>query len=145
MREKLIVASLVLVALTGCKKQVPSDIVDKSMKSALRHAPVTAAAMCGGTGVKGMSVSSVLVTERGKEANTGTVHVKGTPLFGKDAAATCEGDLEYAYSYDSRKVSRNTTRTTWYLKHLKLKAVQTKGVTFKSVDEDVNDDDDDGK
>ena len=38
-------------------------------------------------------------------------------------------------------IRRNTT-TTWFLVHVKLVAVQTRGVTFKSIDEDANDDDD---
>ena len=129
------------LALFGCKKQVPTDIVQKSMSNALRHAPATAAAMCG-NGAKGLTNTRVTVTKRG-ENNTGTVHVKGTSMFGQ-GIKDCEGDVEYAYTYSQKSSGpsrRRNTTTTWYLDHLKLVAVQTPGVTLRGAADEKADDD----
>ena len=60
------------------------------------------------------------------------------------APSTCEGDVEFKYSYTSktRGYKRKTTTTTWYLEYVKLVAVQTPGVKGSSVDEDPDGDDD---
>ena len=133
------------LCMTGCKKTVPTDIVQKSLNNALRHAPVTASAMCG-VNAKGITGTVVTVKTRG-ENNTGVAHVKGSSLFATGGIKTCEGDLEFAYTYSSKTTgpSRNRrTMTTWYLDHMKLVAVQTPGVTLKGAgDEKVDDDDDD--
>jgi hypothetical protein len=140
MNKWVAVAILSSVGLFGCKKQVPTDIVQKSLTSSLRHAPQTASAMCGAT-TRGLASSTITVTKRG-EKNSGIAHVKGSPWPGQGVPSTCEGDVEFAYTYESKKIGRRT-RTTWFLEHLKLTAVQTKGVTFKPVEEKVADDDDD--
>ena len=135
------------LCMTGCKKTVPNDIVQKSLNNALRHAPVTASAMCG-VNAKGITGTVVTVKTRG-ENNTGVAHVKGSSLFATGGVKTCEGDIEFAYTYSSKTTgpSRNRrTMTTWYLDHMKLVAVQTPGVTLKGAgDEKVDDDDDDSK
>ena len=148
MNKALLLACVVAgFCVTGCKKQVPNDIVQKSLTNALRHAPVTATAMCG-VSAKGITGTVVTVKTRG-ENSTGVAHVKGSSLFSQGGIKTCEGDVEFAYSYTSKTTgpSRNRrTMTTWYLDHMKLVAVQTPGVTLKGgADESVADDDDDGK
>jgi len=139
-----VLAALSLFA-SGCKKQVPNDIIQKSITHVLRQDANIATAMCG-VQAKGITGPSVTVKTRGNNS-TGVAHVKGSSLFAQGGIKTCEGDLEFAYSYTARTTgpSRNRrTVTTWYLNHLKLVAVQTPGVTLKGpVDEDVNDDDDD--
>jgi hypothetical protein len=146
MRSVLIpsLAILASIGLVGCKKTVPNDIIQKSFTNALRHAPNTASAMCGAN-TRGFTSVRVTVTKKLPE-NKGSVHVKGTPWFGPGVPSECEGDIDYAYSYQSktRKVGRNTrTDTTWYLDQMTLTAVQTKGVTFKSVNEQANEDEED--
>lgn len=146
--RNVLVAAVVLSALSlaGCKKQVPTDIVQKSLRSALRtHAPLTTSAMCGVT-VKGLINANITQVQRKSDGVTGTAHVSGAPWTAPGAPATCEGDIEFKYSSTSKTTGtrkRKTTTTTWYLDHVKLVAVQTKGVAFKSVDEDADDDDDD--
>ncbi len=135
----------VAFVLGGCKKQVPNDIVQKSMTNALRHAPATAAAMCG-NGAKGLTNTRITVTKRG-ENNTGTVHVKGTSMFGQ-GIKDCEGDVEYLYTFTQKTTGpsrRRNTTTTWYLDHMKLVAVQTPGVTLRGAADEKADDDDDSK
>jgi len=133
------------MSMFGCKKQVPTDIVQKSLRSALRtHAPVTTSAMCG-VNVKGLVNANITSVTRKSDGSSGTAHISGAPWMAPGAPANCEGDVEFKYTY-SQKTSgsrkRKTTTTTWYLEHVKLTAVQTKGVAFKSVDEDASDDDD---
>lgn len=152
MRNGTLVTVLVgLLALTstGCKKQVPNDIVEKSLKNALRlHAPATTSAMCGLT-VKGLVSANVTKITKKPDGKTGTAHVSGSPWMTAGAPSTCEGDVEFEYSYTQKTTGpsrRRTTTTTWFLDRVKLIAVQTKGVTFKAVDEkSTDDDDDDGK
>ena len=135
---------LALVAVTftlaGCQRKVPDDIVKKSLEQALRRAPATATAMCGAN-VRGFSTSKIEVAERRKD-NTGVAHIKGKPWLAAGAPNDCEGDIEYAYSYKSRTIGKRTT-TTWTLERIKLTAVQTKGVSFKPVDEAPDDAEDD--
>lgn len=147
MRKGLVLAVMMgAMMLTGCKKQVPTDIVQKSLRNALRtHAPVTTSAMCGVT-VKGLINANITSVQRKPDGVTGTAHVSGAPWLAPGAPALCEGDVEFKYSSTSRTSGtrrRKTTTTTWYLDHIKLVAVQTKGVAFKTVDEDADDDDDD--
>lgn len=130
------------LSLMGCKKTVPNDIVQKSLKNALSRAPATGTNMCG-VPVKGLTNVTVNVTKRG-ENSTGVAHVKGMPLFAQGAAPTyCEGDVEFAYSYTARTTGyrRKNTTTTWYLDNLNLIAVQTKGVTLRPTSEKPDDDD----
>jgi hypothetical protein len=146
MRNGVILAVMMgALCLTGCKKQVPTDIVQKSLRNALRlHAPATTSALCG-TNVKGLVNANITNVQRGKDGTSGTAHVSGAPWTTPGAPANCEGDLEFKYSYTQKTTGprkRKTTTTTWYLDHLKLTAVQTKGVTFKPVDENASDDDD---
>jgi len=147
MRKGLVLAVMMgAMMLTGCKKQVPTDIVQKSLRNALRtHAPVTTSAMCGVT-VKGLINANITNVQRKPDGVTGTAHVSGAPWLAPGAPALCEGDVEFKYSSTSKTTGtrrRKTTTTTWYLDHIKLVAVQTRGVAFKSVDEDADDDDDD--
>ena len=150
MRKGMVLALIVgVMSLTGCKKQVPTDIVQKSLRNALRlHAPQTTSAMCG-VAVKGLVNANITNVQRGKDGSNGTAHVSGSPWATPGAPANCEGDVEFKYTYTQKTTGprkRKTTTTTWYLDHVKLTAVQTKGVTFKSVDENASDeDDDDGK
>ncbi|MBX3186366.1 MAG: hypothetical protein KF819_05090 [Labilithrix sp.] len=134
------------VTLSGCKKQVPTDIVQRSLRNALRtHAPLTTSAMCGVT-VKGLINANITNITRKPDGVTGTAHISGAPWLARGAPAVCEGDVEFKYSSTSRTSGtrkRKTTTTTWSLEHVKLIAVQTRGVAFKSVDEDADDDDDD--
>lgn len=150
MRKGMVFALIVgLMSLTGCKKQVPTDIVQKSLRNALRlHAPQTTSAMCG-LNVKGLVNANITNVQRGKDGSSGTAHVSGSPWATPGAPASCEGDVEFKYSFSQKTTGprkRRTTTTTWFLDHVKLTAVQTKGVVFKSVDENATDeDDDDGK
>ena len=141
----MFVMVLGLLTTAGCKKQVPTDIVQKSLRSALRvHAPNTTSAMCG-LQVKGLVNANITNVTRNKDGKTGKAHISGAPWMVAGAPANCEGDVEFQYSYTAKTTGpskRRTTTTTWYLDHLKLTAVQTKGVTFKPVDENSSDDDD---
>jgi len=148
-RKGMVLALMVSVmSLTGCKKQAPTDIVQKSLRNALRlHAPATTSAMCG-LNVKGLVNANITNVVRSKDGSSGTAHVGGAPWTAPGAPANCEGDVEFKYSYAQKTTGprkRKTTTTTWYLDHIKLTAVQTKGVTFKSVDENASDDDDEEK
>lgn len=143
MRNALALATLVTtLSLFGCKKQVPTDIVQKSLKNALRHAPATSSAMCGVT-VSGLTNPTISNVKRNPD-NTGSAHVAGTP-FAKSTPAKCEGDVQFSYTYSQKTtgIRRKTTTTTWFLNHLQLTAVQTPGVAFKATDENPDDDDDD--
>jgi hypothetical protein len=144
--RKLVLAAAILGALTttGCKRQVPNDIIQKSLKNALTfHAPATTSGMCG-TSVHGLVSPSISVTKKNPD-NSGTAHISGSPLGGgAGAPSRCEGDIEFRYTYTTKTtgIRRKTTTTTWYLSNIKLTAVQTKGVTFKAVDEAASDEDD---
>jgi hypothetical protein len=142
MRNAVIAVVVVgALSMVGCKRQVPTDIVQKSLRNAMSsHAPLTTSGMCGAN-VRGIPNATITVTKRNPD-NTGIAHVRGTPWGG--APSTCEGDVEFKYSYTSKTTGykRKTTTTTWYLDHVKLVAVQTKGVNFKPVDENATDDDD---
>lgn len=133
MRKGLMgVLALVALTSTGCKKQVPNDIVQKTLKGALSsHAPATTSAMCG-VKVRGLSNSTITVTKKNPD-NTGVAHVKGTPWMAQGTPPFCEGDVEFRYSFTSKTTGykRKSTTTTWYLEQVKLTAVQTPGV--KSV------------
>ncbi len=148
MRKALAIATIFCaLTQTGCKRQVPSDIVQRSMKNAITfHAPLTTSAMCG-TQVRGLISPSIVVTKRNVD-NTGTAHVSGSPMgaFGANVPSKCEGDVDFKFSYTTktRGIRRRTTTTTWYLDSIKLTAVQTKGVAFKPVDEAASDEDDQG-
>lgn len=149
MSKGIVLALMVgVMSLTGCKKQVTTDIVQKSLRNALRlHAPATTSAMCG-LNVKGLVNANITNVVRSKDGSSGTAHVGGAPWTAPGAPANCEGDVEFKYSYAPKTTGprkRKTTTTTWYLDHIKLTAVQTKGVTFKSVDENASDDDDEEK
>lgn len=146
MRKAMFLAVMLgAVSLMGCKKQVPTDIVEKSLRNALRlHAPQTTSAMCGAN-VKGLINATVTKITRKTDGVTGNAHIAGAPWTAPGAPPLCEGDIEFKYTFTqktsgSRK--RKNTTTTWFLEHVKLTAVQTKGVAFKSVDEDASDDDD---
>lgn len=146
MRKVWVVAVLFgAMSMMGCKKQVPTDIVQKSLRNAMRHAPATASAMCGAN-VRGLVNANITEVKRGKD-NKGTAHVSGAPWLSPGAPKRCEGDVEFEYTYSqkTRGVRRKVTTTTWYLQHLRLVAVQTPGVAWanKPVDEDPDDDDDD--
>lgn len=139
----LVLGGFCLVGATGCKKTVPTDIVQKSLTNALRQAPATASAMCG-VNAKGLTGTVITVKSRG-ENNTGVAHVKGSSLFATGGTKSCEGDVEFAYSSTSKTSGpsrRRRTTTTWYLNQLKLVAVQTPGVTLKAASAENVDDDD---
>lgn len=143
-RVSIVVAAVLAVAPLGCKRTVPNDIVQKSIRGAMSsHAPNTASAMCGAK-VKGLVSATVTVKEKRRD-NTGVAHVRGAPWMAPGAPAYCEGDVEFRYSYTSKTTGmrKKTTTTTWYLEHVKLVAVQTPGVAFASVDEDPDGDDED--
>lgn len=130
----------------GCKRQVPDDIIQKAMERSLRAAPATASAMCGG---QTRGFTSVKIVSKTKKAdNTGSAHIKGRPWMSTTGAklpTECEGDIDYAFTYTTKKIGRRTN-TTWYLDKMALTAVQTPGVTFKPAsDTPVDDDDDDPK
>lgn len=145
--RKVLVAAVVVVgafSLMGCKRQVPNDIVQKSLRGALStHSPLTTSAMCGAK-VKGLVGATITVKEK-RPDNTGVAHVRGMPWAAPGAPSMCEGDVEFKYSYTSKTTGykRKTTTTTWYLEHVKLLAVQTPGVKGGPVDEDPDGDDDD--
>ena len=144
--RKALLALVVLAAMStlGCKKKVPNDIVQKTLRGALRtHAPATTSAMCG-TKVRGLSTSTITVTST-KPDNTGIAHVKGTPWLGPNTPPFCEGDVEFKYTSTSKTTGykRKKTTTTWYLEHVKLVGVQTPGVANQTADEDPDGDDDD--
>ena len=144
MRRVLAIAVVITAAFsTGCKKQVPNDIVQQSLKGALHtHAPKTTTAMCGTT-VRG--IIGTVVTVKSKNAdNVGIAHVRGMPVGGVKAPTFCEGDVEFKFSSTAKRSGykgRNTT-TTWYLDHVKLVGIQTPGVTGGTADEDPDGDDD---
>jgi hypothetical protein len=146
MRNALLSVVVVMSALSlaGCKKQVPNDIVQKSLKGALTfHAPNVSSGMCGAQ-TKGITNPTISVTKRNPD-NTGVAHIVGRPWMGATGLPDkCEGDIEYKYSYTSKTTGykRKTTTTTWSLEYIKLVGVQTKGVTFKPVNESAPDDDD---
>ena len=144
--RKALLGTVVLAALMsmGCKKQVPNDIVQKSLKGALRsHAPATTSAMCGAK-VRGLSNATITVTSKNKD-NTGVAHVRGSPWLAPGTPPFCEGDVEFRYTSTSKTTGgrRRTTTTTWYLEHVKLVGVQTPGVANVTADEDPDGDDDD--
>ena len=144
MRRWLAIAVVFTAAFsTGCKKQVPNDIVQQSLRGALHtHAPKTTSAMCG-TNVRG--IIGTIVTVKSKNAdNIGVAHVKGMPVGGIKAPSFCEGDVEFKFSSTSKRSGYRgrTTTTTWYLDHVKLLAIQTPGVKTQSIDEDPDGDDD---
>lgn len=145
MRKALVfVTMFVALSGAGCKKKVPNDIVQKTLKGALSgHAPATTSAMCG-TRVKGLPTPTITVTSM-KPDNTGLAHVKGAPWLAAGAPPVCEGDIEFKYTYTSKTTGykRKTTTTTWYLEHVKLLAVQTPGVANATADEDPDGDGDD--
>ena len=65
MRKGLLaVTMLCTLSLFGCKKQVPTNIVQRSLKNALRHAPLTASGMCGAT-VKELPNATITIVKRG--------------------------------------------------------------------------------
>lgn len=139
---------IVGVSLTGCGRSVPESIVKKAMEDSIRTAPNTTSAMCG-VDVDGLTVTETSIKKTG-DKNTGIVHVKGKPRpsFGhkklkdeeeKDPPKECEGDIEYQFSYTSKRFGRRT-EVTWSLDKMKLVAVQTKGVKFKPVEEKPHED-----
>jgi hypothetical protein len=135
---------LTAMAMMGCKKQVPNDIVQKTLKGALSsHAPATTSAMCGAK-VRGLSNATITVKSKNAD-NIGIAHVRGTPWLAPGTPAFCEGDVEFKYSFTSKTTGykRKTTTTTWYLEHVKLVGVQTPGVANATADEDPDGDDDD--
>ena len=144
MRRVLAIAVVFVAAFsTGCKKQVPNDIVQQSLRGALHtHAPKTTSAMCGTT-VRGMIGTTVTVKSKTSD-NIGVAHVRGMPVGGVKAPTFCEGDVEFKFSSATKRTGykgRNST-TTWYLEHVKLMAITTPGVKPVSVDEDPDGDDD---
>jgi hypothetical protein len=145
MRRALVLTAIVgAMSLFGCKRSVPNDIVQKSIRGAMStHAPNTASAMCGAK-VKGLIAATVTIKEK-KADNTGTAHVRGAPWMAPGAPSFCEGDVEFKYTYTSKTTGykKKTTTTTWYLEHVKLVAVQTPGVKGATVDEDPDGDDED--
>ena len=145
MRKAMVLAVILgAMSLLGCKKQVPTDIVQKSLRNALRlHAPQTTSAMCG-VNVKGLINANVTNVTRKPDGATGNAHISGAPWSAPGAPALCEGDVEFKYTHTQRTTGpsrRKSTTTTWFLEHVKLTAVQTRGVAFRSVDEDADDDD----
>jgi hypothetical protein len=145
--RKVLMFGVVLLAMSsmGCKKKVPSDIVQKTLRGALStHAPATTSAMCG-VRVRGMTNSIVTVKQTNAD-NTGVAHVKGTPFPIAGAGlppAFCEGDVQFKYTFTSKTsgYKKKTTTTTWYLEHVKLISVQTPGVANATADEDPDGDD----
>lgn len=142
--RKLMLVGVVLLAASslGCKKQVPNDIIIKTMRGALStHAPATTSAMCG-VRVRGLSNSTITVKQKNPD-NTGIAHVRGTPWLAAGTPAFCEGDVQFKYTFTQRTTGykRKTTTTTWYLDNVKLVAVQTPGVHNTSADEAPDGDD----
>lgn len=132
------------MSLMGCKKQVPVDIVQKSLRNALRvNAPLTTSGMCG-VNVKGLINANITNVVRKPDGVTGTAHVSGAPWTSPGAPANCEGDVEFKFTFTKKTrgpSARRTTTTTWFLDRVKLTAVQTRGVVFKPIDESSSDDD----
>src|SRR5262245_12689430 len=122
MRNALVFATVLFaMSTTGCKKKVPNDIVQKTLRGALSsHAPATTSAMCG-VKVKGLSSSTITVKQTNAD-NTGVAHVKGTPWLAQGTPPFCEGDVQFKYSFTSKTsgYKKKTTTTTWYLEHVKL-------------------------
>lgn len=146
MRRGLAIAVLITAAFsTGCKKQVPNDIVQQSLRGALHtHAPKTTTAMCG-VGVRGLLGATITVKSKTPD-NVGVAHVRGMPLAlaGVKPPTFCEGDVEFKFTSTTKRSGyrgRNTT-TTWYLEHVKLVGIQTPGVKATTADEDPDGDDD---
>jgi hypothetical protein len=142
MRKAFMVA-VVFFAMSsmGCKKQVPNDIVQKTLKGALStHAPATTSAMCG-VKVRGLNNTTVTIKSKNAE-NIGVAHVKGTPWLAAGTPPFCEGDIQFKYSFTSKTTGykRKTTTTTWYLEHVKLVGIQTPGVANGTADEDPDGD-----
>jgi hypothetical protein len=145
MREGVLAIAVVFVAAfsTGCKKQVPNDIVQQSLRGALHtHSPKTTSAMCGTT-VRGIIGTTVTVKSKNAD-NIGVAQVRGIPVGGYKAPTFCEGDIEFKFSSTTKNSNyrRGTKTTTWYLDHVKLLAVTTPGVRGITVDEDPDGDDD---
>jgi hypothetical protein len=144
MRRVLAIAVVFVAAFsTGCKKQVPNDIVQQSLRGALHtHAPKTTSAMCGTT-VRGMIGTTITVKSKTPD-NIGVAHVRGMPVGGVKAPTFCEGDVEFKFSSTTKRTGykRRNSTTTWYLDHVKLMAITTPGVKPVSVDEDPDGDDD---
>jgi hypothetical protein len=144
MRRGLAIAVVFVAAFsTGCKKQVPTDIVQQSLRGALHtHAPKTTSAMCGTT-VRGMIGTTITVKSKTAD-NVGVAHVKGMPVGGIKPPTFCEGDVEFKFSSTTKRTGykRRNSTTTWYLDHVKLMAITTPGVKPVSVDEDPDGDDD---
>ena len=71
MRKKMVLVLMVgTMSLMGCKKQVPTDIVQKSLRNALRlHAPLTTSGMCGAN-VKGLVNANVTNVVRKPDGTT---------------------------------------------------------------------------
>jgi hypothetical protein len=140
---------LALFALggVGCKRSVPTNIVEQSMRNALRSSPTIPSAMCG-VQVKGFATTTVSNIQRG-ENNVGSAHLVGKPWPGTGLPAQCEGDVKFQYSYTSKTTGsrkRRKTNVTWYLDKLELTAVQTPNVQLKAgVADDKLDDSDDGQ
>lgn len=150
MRNWLGVSALLACTLVlgGCKREVPSNIVDSTMRKVFRtNLPYTSSAMCGQK-VSGLSLSTVTVTAKGENL-TGTAHVKGTAT-GAKGPVTCEGDVDFKYTTTTStkkkgigKKKKTTTTTHWWLQTVKLKAVQTPGVTFTPPPDEAPPDTDD--
>jgi hypothetical protein len=140
-----VMAVAAAMSLLGCKKQVPTDIVQKSLRNALRlHAPLTTSAMCGAN-VRGLTNANVTNVVRKPDGVTGTAHISGAPWTAPGAPPLCEGDIEFKFTFTQKTTGsskKKRTTTTWFLDHVKLTAVQTRGVVFKAVDEASSDDDD---
>ena len=144
MRRVLAIAVVFVAAFsTGCKKQVPNDIVQQSLRGALHtHAPKSTSAMCG-TNVRGLLGATITVKSKTPD-NVGVAHVRGMPVGGVKAPTFCEGDVEFKFSSSTKRSGykgRNTT-TTWYLEHVKLVAINTPGVKPVQIDVDPDGDDD---
>lgn len=144
MRRVLAIAVMFVAAFsTGCKKQVPNDIVQQSLRGALHtHAPKSMSAMCG-TNVRGLLGATITVKSKTPD-NVGIAHVRGMPVGGVKAPTFCEGDVEFKFTSTTKRTGykRRNTTTTWYLEHVKLVAINTPGVKPVQVDEDPDGDDD---
>jgi len=144
MRKALVaIVALGAVSLLGCKKTVPNDVVERSLRGALStHSPITTSAMCG-VKVRGLIAATITVKQKNPD-NTGIAHVRGSPWAAPFAPPYCEGDLEFKYTFTQKTsgYKRKTTTTTWYLEHVKLLSIQTPGVKGSgTVDEDPDGDD----
>jgi hypothetical protein len=141
--RKALMVGVVLAAMStmACKKSVPNDIVQKTLRGALSsHSPLTTSAMCG-VRVRGLSNATITVKSKNAD-NTGIAHVKGTPWLAPGTPPFCEGDVQFKYSSTSKTTGykKKTTTTTWYLEHVKLLAIQTPGVASQTLDEDPDGD-----